>query len=500
VSYLKTDHPGEKLIKWLYYVTSSVRIHQDNNQLVRDGVAQLKACIGELSPGGDAAIQIWRGRFHIQGEKLVYRRDTFAVINEMLEYFSRRGLGGLCFLPQAASAPHESVVAFIRLLNECAKREDASGWLDLQLEKHGLSWVEIYRKPDESREGTGAGTGQGQEMSPEEKAQKAYFHAIDTLKASSGQSAGAMGGIRKARRLAQTIVDMARSDSALLLGMATRQDADNRTYVHSVNVAFIASCLGRRAGLSRVSLEHLAVCALYHDLGRLGNIEETFLAEGAAGKGEQDRMERHSLIGVKEILKLNAPQPLRSRIVFGAFEHHLNCDLSGSPRTHYVRELSLVGKILRIADVYETLTSGQGNPPLAFTPDEALRLMWTERGKSFDPLLMKYFVSVMGIYPIGTIVELSTGETGIVMDYLSEADRDLPCVMLLKDDGQGGFTRGEKLDLSSREGTGCAPERTITRTVHFSELGIQPSDFFQQGLQAVSPASEIREAQADQSS
>lgn len=490
MSYMKTDLPGEKLIKALYYVTSSARIHQDNNQLIKDGVAQLKACIGELSGSGDAAIQIWRGRFHIQGEKLAYRRDTFAVINEMLEYFSRRGLGGLCFLPQAAGASHESAVAFIRMLNECAKREDASGWLDLQLEKHGLSWVEIYRKPDESREGAGTGTGQGQEMSPGEKAQKAYFHAMDTLKAASGQSAGSMGGIRKARRLAQTIVDMARSDSALLLGMATRQDSDNRTYVHSVNVAFIATCLGRRAGLSRVSLEHLAVCALYHDLGRLGDIEETFLDDRGAGKGEPDRMERHSLIGVRETLKLNAPRPLRSRIVSGAFEHHLNCDLSGSPRTHYVQELTLFGKILRIADVYETLTSGQGKPSLSFTPDEALRLMWTERGKSFDPLLMKYFVSMTGIYPVGTIVELSTGETGIVMDYLSEADRDLPCVMLLKDDGQGGFARGEKLDLASREGAGCVPGRTVTRTVHFSELGIQPSDFFQQGLQAVSPAAD----------
>jgi HD-GYP domain-containing protein (c-di-GMP phosphodiesterase class II) len=484
VSYLKTDLPGEKLIKSLYYVISSARIHQDNNQLIRDGVSQLKSSLDELSRGDDVSIQIWRGRFHIQGEKLIYRRDTFNIIKEMIEYFSRRGLGGLCFLPTSKGASHESVVAFIRLLNECVKRENASEWLDMQLEKNRLAWVEIFQKPDESQENEGQTSGQEEGMSREEKAQRAYFYALDTLKAAAGQSSSVMGGIRKARRLAQTIVDMAQEDSSLLLGLATTKDFENYTYVHSVNVALIATCLGRHAGLSRVFLEYLAISALYHDLGRLGGSKEVFFKQGELGTEEWDKMRRHPLISVKEIIKMNTPKSLRTRIVPGVFEHHLNCDLTGNPKTHFVQSLSLFGKILRIADVYEALTSERGSSATAFTPDEALRHMWSEREKSFDPLLMKHFIHMMGIYPIGTIVELSTGETAIVMDYLSDADKTLPYVMLLKDDGMGRLVAGEKIDLASPDTAEGSPVRSIAKTIHFSELGIQPSEFFQQGVGA----------------
>jgi HD-GYP domain-containing protein (c-di-GMP phosphodiesterase class II) len=480
ISYLKTDLPGEKLIKSLYYVINSVRIHHDNNQVVKDGVSQLRASIVEFSQGDDVPIQIWRGRFHILGEKLVYRRDTINIINEMLEYFSRRNLGGMCFLPSTKDAPHESMVDLVRLLNECVKRDDAPGWLDMQLERSRLGWVEIFKKPDESEDDTGQSSSDDQGMSSEEKAQRAYFYALEILRSAAGGSSGLMGGIRKARRLAQTIVDLAQEDSSLLLGLATAKDYENYTYIHSVNVAFISACLGRRTGLSRVALEHLAVCALYHDLGRLSGSEEHLFKQGDTREDPWDRIKNHSLVSVKEILKLGTPKSLRIKIVPGTFEHHLNCDLSGNPGTHFVKSLSLFGKILRIADVYETLTSERGSSSMSFTPDEALRQMWSERGKSFDTLLMKRFIHMMGIYPIGTIVELNTGEKGIVMDYLSDADKSLPYVMILKEDGMDGFTPGEKIDLSSPDAGEEGPARSIQRTIHFSELGIQPAEFFRQ--------------------
>ncbi len=81
---------GGKLLKTFYHFISTVRIHKDNNQLVKDCVTNLNAIISELSEDEELAIQIWRGRFHLQGEKLVYQRETFHIINEMLEYFSKR--------------------------------------------------------------------------------------------------------------------------------------------------------------------------------------------------------------------------------------------------------------------------------------------------------------------------------------------------------------------------------------------------------------------------
>ncbi len=463
-----------KFIKALYHIISTVKIHQDNNQLIRECVTQLNESIADLSGGEDVSIKIWRGRFHIQEEKLLYRRGTYHIINEMLEFFSQRELGGMCFFTTIRDALPDDLVAFIRLLNESVKHEDSPGWLDRQLEEKAYSWVEMYRKQDDSLQNLD----QDLEIQRQEKARDTYFSALDTVKEVAEKASKGIAGVRKARRLAQTIVDLVQEDNSLMLGLATIRDYDDYTYTHSVNVALLATCLGRYVGLSHVFLEHLTVCGLFHDLGKVGVSKGVLLKKGQLNTQEWDEMRRHPLIGVRKILRLNAPHSLRARIILGPFEHHLNIDLSGYPKTHFMKKLSLMGKILRIADVYEALTSERVYRPRAFTPDEALRKMWNERGKSFDPLLLKSFINVMGIYPVGSIVELDGGEIGLVMEYPSEDDKSLPLVMLLKDDGKGSLTRGKMIDLAAQGLNEDLPPRKIVKGIHPSRLGIQPSQFF----------------------
>jgi HD-GYP domain-containing protein (c-di-GMP phosphodiesterase class II) len=287
-----------------------------------------------------------------------------------------------------------------------------------------------------------------------------------------------IAGVRKARRLAQTIVDLVQEDNSLMLGLATIRDYDDYTYTHSVNVALLATCLGRYVGLSHVFLEHLTVCGLFHDLGKVGVSKGVLLKKGELNTQEWDEMRRHPLIGVRKILRLNAPHSLRARIILGPFEHHLNIDLSGYPKTHFMKKLSLMGKILRIADVYEALTSERVYRPRAFTPDEALRKMWNEERKSFDSLLLKSFINMLGIYPVGSIVELDGGEIGIVMEYLNEDDKSLPLIMLLVDDGKGSLTRGKMVNLADQDLNENMPLRKIVMGIHPSRLGIKPSQFF----------------------
>lgn len=87
--------------------------------------------------------------------------------------------------------------------------------------------------------------------------------------------------------------------------------------------------------------------------------------------------------------------------------------------------MSLMGKILRIADVYEALTSERAYRSRSFTPNEALRRMWSEKGKSFDTALLKCVISMMGI-SIGSVVELDSGEIGLVTGYPDESEKGLP--------------------------------------------------------------------------
>ena len=91
----------------------------------------------------------------------------------------------------------------------------------------------------------------------------------------------------------------------------------------------------------------------------------------------------------------------------------------------FTGHLSLMGKIIHIADVYEAMTHERVYRPKPFTSDEVLRKMWEEAGKSFDKILLKRFIHMMGIYPIGSVVELSDGDyrSG---DGLSRRNRTQP--------------------------------------------------------------------------
>jgi HD-GYP domain-containing protein (c-di-GMP phosphodiesterase class II) len=277
---------------------------------------------------------------------------------------------------------------------------------------------------------------------------------------------------------------MASEDSSIMLRLASMKNYEDHTYIHSVNVALLATCLGRHVGLSPVSLEYLAVSALFHDLGKLEDAHETPLKQDELSTEEWGIVRRHPLISVRKILNLDIPHSLRSRIILGPFEHHLNPDLSGYPKTHFVKELSLFGKILRIADVYDALTSQLLDNAGTLTPDEALRRMWSEKGRSFDTILLKGFITMMGIYPIGSIVELDGGEVGIVMDYPDEAEKSLPLIMLIVDDGNGGKTKGELVNLAEMGIDETKPSRNILKSIHFSALGIDPSQFFQREVGA----------------
>lgn len=463
---------GEKLVWPLYQLIQATRIHQDNNQLVVELVSQTTAILSDLSREGNVSIQIWRGRIYINGEKLLYQRDNVAFINDMVDYFNRRRLAGMGFYGFSRKVPHADFMSFVHLLDESVKHEDPPEWLLNQLQERGIPWVEISRKLDE-KPADPASNLQG-------KALNAYLHAIDMVKEVAEKASKGITGVKKARRLAQTIVDLIQEDSTIMLGLATIREYDDYTYAHSVNVAMLATSLGKYLGLSMICLEHLTLCGLFHDLGKVSIPKEILLKKSVLNGEEWNTIRRHSLIGVKQIIRLNAPNAMRARIILGPFEHHLNWDLSGYPRTQFVKRVSLLGRILRIADFYEALISERAYRPRAYAPNEALRMMWSLAGKNFDPVLLKCFIRMMGIYPIGSIVALESGELGIVVEYPDESRKDEPLVMLLASDGTGGYVRSDEAVLANLCAQGNVSDRYIVKGIPASRLGIEPIQLLMQ--------------------
>ena len=283
-------------------------------------------------------------------------------------------------------------------------------------------------------------------------------------------------GVRKVKRIVQEMVSLLSGDYSLLLGMSTIRDYDDYTYAHSVNVAILSLCLGKNIGLSRSSLYRLGVAGLVHDLGKVEVPKEILNKPGKLTADEFKEIEKHPIKSVGQILKIEAERDIKIKLFLPPLEHHMKYDLSGYPKIRRSQTLSLFGRIIAIADVYDALTSPRTYRPTAFSPEKVLAYMLQGSGKDFDPILLKVFINMVGAYPVGTLVELDTGEKGLVLPSSGEENKGRPKVVLLVSDGQGGFKKGKRVDLAQKDTATDSFVRNIVNCLNPSIYGIQPAD------------------------
>jgi HD-GYP domain-containing protein (c-di-GMP phosphodiesterase class II) len=461
----------EMLFRAFHRLVQACRIHQDNNELVKVCLAQFVEIMGRVNRNEELPIVISEGRFYVRGENLHQRKSTAQLIHDMLNFFQGRELGGLSFLPSITRVPIEDVLAFVRLLIRSREQKQPAVWLAESVETAHFSWVRVLPGSDRPPS----------LCDPERraKARATYVHALATVK-EVAQKIGLQGhaGVRTAKHIVQNMVDSLLEDESLFLVLSTIKDYDDYTYTHSVNVAVLSLCLGNRIGLSRPGLEQIGLCGLFHDLGKVEVPLSILRKPGQLTEGEWQEMRKHPLISVKHILKLQAPHDLKSRLLLGPFEHHVTYDLRGGyPVGFFKRSVSLFGRILKITDVYDAITSPRVYRPTACSPDQALTIMLKGAATEFDPLLLKVFVTMMGTYPLGTLLEFDTGEIGLVVRYSKGTGSPYPEVLLLERDDVGFLRAGEMVDLDPRDPSRGVSFRRVVRSLNPGAYGIQPADF-----------------------
>lgn len=462
---------GEKFLIALYRLVSAVKIYQSNNAVLRDCAKEFMDITNQcILEEGELAFRISRGQFFLHEEKLVYQRENINVVKEMLDYFDQRSNPGFNFNPGIKDASVDHALVFARLLNNAAKESEPLAWLSNKLAQGPFPWVRIE-----------ASSGQIKEKNDDElkeMARKTYSYALSSVKEVSQKIVSqGRSGVRKIKRIVQNMVDFLGDDDSVLLGMSTVREYDDYTYTHSVNVAILSLCLGKRIGLSKVSLSWLGICGLVHDLGKLEVPQEILNKPGKLSPNEFKEMEKHPLKSVSQILKLNAARDLKTKILLPPLEHHMKYDTSGYPKARRKQPISLFGRIIAIADVYDALSSPRIYRPQAYGPDRALSIMLEGSGKDFDPILLKVFINMLGIYPVGTLLELDTGEKGLVVPPADDTDKTRPHITLLVSDGQGGYQKGKTVSLAEKDpGTG-AFVRNVASSHHPMTYGIQPAEF-----------------------
>lgn len=480
---------GEEFFGALYKLVHLVRMYDDNNQTVVRCANDLVHAITQCGVNeSDLTIQLVGDRFYLQNEKLIYRKGTVNLINNMLVYFEKRKLEGLRFSTDVKDIPPAQILTFARVIDKAEKQKEPIEWIEQQLDHHNFIWVETIKVEDEIPPVTEDETVNKKDDSKtqaeilhnkrKERGLRAYGYALTSLKEVAEKiSSNRRAGVRKNMRVVQNMIDLIVDDEAVLLGLTTVRDYDDYTYTHSINVAILAMCMGLRIGLSRKFLETLGVCGMFHDLGKVDVPHEILSKPGKLNDREFEEIQKHPMNSVRQILKLQAARDIKDKILIPPFEHHLKYDLTGYPHTNRQKSPSLLSRILTIVDVFDAITSPRVYRSTSLSPDRAIEMMIEQSGKDFDPVLLKVFVNMLGVYPVGTLLELDTGEIGLVTGSANSSDVTRPQMVMLTPDGQGGFRNGEKINLAERDPQTGNFLRNIAKTFHPDVYGIQPAEY-----------------------
>ena len=309
-------------------------------------------------------------------------------------------------------------------------------------------------------------------------AKKVFFETLGTIKEVITQiKQKRYPDVRKLKRLVQASVRLAMEDESIMLGLTTIKNYDEYTFNHSVNVSIYSIAVGRRLGLSKKALTELGITALLHDLGKSKVPREIVNKPDKLDDAEWVLMKKHPLMGVEIVLNLKQLGELNPRTVIGIFDHHLKTDLSGYPGLFRKKEPSLFGRIIQIADVYDAMTTPRVYRKKSFSPDQALAIMLKDRETTFDPILLKVFIGLVGIFPVGSLVLLDTKE--IAIPYKMNPDPELldrPQVIVIHRDGKGEVKKSF-VDLSE-PGSAGAYKRSIVKTLDPNKYHIDIVKYF----------------------
>ncbi len=448
------------------YDSKNVALHQ----FIQESLQSINALIQRE---GTLSLKIIRDDLFLNDHRLRYSVEGFTSFKYLLTQWKKRLIGEIIFKDLLDERVLKEFIYALMSLEE-NQEENATLFIE-KLVNRDIHSIEV--NPLEVTEEEGEEFSLRKE-NPEEVAKKVFFETIGTIKEVITNIKGKQyAEVRKLKRLAQKAVHLVMEDESILLGMATIKNYDEYTFNHSVNVSIYSLSMGKRLGFSMKTMTELGITSLLHDIGKSKIPIEVLNKPSPFDDGEWGMMKRHPLWGVEILLNLKQLGEINPRIVVGIFDHHLKSNFSGYPRLFRKKEVSLFGQIIQIADAYDAMTTPTIYRKNPFTPEQALAVMLKERGIHYDATLLKIFVGLVGTYPIGSLVLLSTHELGIV--YKPNPNPkwiDRPQLLLVFRD-EKGEAKKEIIDLTETDGRGKF-KRNVIKTLDPFNYHIDITKYF----------------------
>lgn len=300
-------------------------------------------------------------------------------------------------------------------------------------------------------------------------ARKVYASAVETAESLwQAAKAGDTPDPSAARKIIDGLARLVTQDRTSLLALTALKRYDNYTFTHMVNVSALAMAQARALNIDGPLLREFGFAALMHDIGKVNTPLEVLNKPDKLTKDEFDVMKRHVIDGA-HILRRTPEMPALAPIV--AFEHHLKQDLSGYPEKIGSRKLNLCTMIVSIADVFDALRSTRAYRK-ALPTDRIRSIMGEQTNPAFNPVLLKRFVNLMGLFPVGNLVRLNTEELAIVTAE-HPADPFRPQVKIISD-AKGAMLEDPLLTNTWERDSRGEQTRAVVEAVDPEEAGVDP--------------------------
>lgn len=274
--------------------------------------------------------------------------------------------------------------------------------------------------------------------------------------------------VLKVKQSVEPMIDSISRNPDACIWLARMKQQDTYTYQHSVGASIWAVALGRQLGLPKSDLRSLAIGGLLFDIGKLKLNPELLGTTRSLTDGEFVELRSHVALGLEMIRSSGL---MNKDVLDMVAYHHERHDGSGYPSGVSGDAIPVYARIAAIVDCYDAITSHRSYAR-ALPPSAAIKKLYEWRDIEFQAELVEEFIQAVGIYPAGTLVELSSGEVAVVVaEYRTRRLR--PKVMVLLDSDKQPLMHVKTVDLISEKITADGKPLEITGSLEPEAYGIE---------------------------
>ncbi len=302
------------------------------------------------------------------------------------------------------------------------------------------------------------------------RARQTYLKALEVTRDFIADArAGKTIAVEKVTESLHNMIDSVFRNRDALLAILKLRNYDEYTFTHSLNVSTLSVCIGRQLNYSRDQLMVLGMGGVFHDVGKTGIPSKIINKPGPLTEDEYDVIKAHPAIGARILEPYKTISPEMLQLVR---HHHERMDGSGYPDGRPLSQLDEEVSIIAMVDVYDALSSDRVYRS-GRLPHEALKIVFSLRGKHFPAPWVDRFIQCLGIYPPGTTVKVDTGEVGVVT-AVNHGQLLRPRVCIVRDVDGSPLQRNRHIDLNSQDFI----KREIVQVIDPQTIGLDPAQCF----------------------